>query len=417
MKVTVKKIDDINFIMSGVVANNVISDKVTALKAQAAKEVQDEEAKEKNFDEEASGQVFKDFIDAGIKEASIDVESILGQPGLIKYEQQDEGIFFEVALSISPEINVDIDYSDIIPKYTKPKADSEAIEEKLAEFALKQAPFKTIETPRAVVNDDVTVIDFTGYIDGKVFEGGTAEKFNLKIGSDSFIPGFEEQIIGMEYNEVKDIVVRFPKEYQAADLAGKEAKFVVKLHEIQEQKAETPDDTFAKGILSDPTATLATLKEKFADQITSEELSQLYMRDLKPKIIEGLLGKFDFTLPNNIVEQEIDAKVREKTKAFTEEEHKPYVENKEKFAELRESVRDEARDSIKKTMIVEALAKKEGVVVHDQEVQAALSYQAMVTGQDAQELVKYYEENNLMTSAKMGLTEDKLFGQMLGFNN
>jgi trigger factor len=93
-----------------------------------------------------------------------------------------------------------------------------------------------------------------------------------------------------------------------------------------------------------------------------------------------------------------------------------YAEDKGKFKELRESVRDEARATIKKTLIVEAIAKKEGVDVHMQEVHAALGYQAMMTGQDAQELVKYYEENNLMESAKLGLTEDKLFGQLLGFN-
>ena len=105
-----------------------------------------------------------------------------------------------------------------------------------------------------------------------------------------------------------------------------------------------------------------------------------------------------------------------KTKSFTQEEHKPYIDDKAKFAELRESVREAARATIKAALIVEAIAIKEGVVVHEQEVHAALGYQAMVTGQDADELLKYYKENNLMTSAKMGLTEDKLFGKLLGFD-
>ena len=121
-------------------------------------------------------------------------------------------------------------------------------------------------------------------------------------------------------------------------------------------------------------------------------------------------------MPNNIVEQEVDAKVREKTRSFSEEQHKSYMEDKGKFKELRESVREEARASIKKSLIVEALAKKEGIVVNDQEVIGALGYQATMTGQDPERLVQYYQENNLMTSAKMGLTEDKLFGVMLGFH-
>jgi len=417
VEVSVKKIDDINFIMSGTVENRTIETKVAEFKEKLAKETNADAQKSENIEQEAAGEVFKEFINAGIKEANIDIETILGQPLLKKYEQQGENVYFEVALSVSPVVDVDaVDYSEIVPDFTKPKADSAAVEAKLAEFAQQQAPFTKIDQPRASQEGDVAVIDFAGSIEGKPFEGGSAEKFNLKIGSNSFIPGFEEQLIGMEYGEERTITVTFPEDYQAADLAGKETSFDVKLHEIQEQKAEEPDDAFAQKILSDPSATLETLKEKFADQIISEELSRLYMEELKPKIVNALLEKFDFTLPANIVEQEIDAKVREKTKNFTEEEHKQFLQDKEKFLQLRESVREEAQNVVKTALIVEALAKKEGVEVHMQEVHAALGYQAMMTGQDAQELVKYYEENNLMTSAKMGLTEDKLFGKLLGFH-
>ena len=350
------------------------------------------------------------------KKINLDVENLLGQPGLKKYEQQDDSIYFEVEIAVSPEINVDIDYKDIAPTYTKPTASPEAVEAKLAEFAQKQAPFTKLEEPKPIENGDVAVIDFTGYIDDKPFEGGSAEKFNIQVGSNKFIPGFEEQLVGMEYGEERDVIVTFPKDYSADDLAGKEAKFVVKLHEIQEQKPVTIDDTFAKKVLNNETATVETLKKQFSEQVTAEELSQIYMRELKPKIVEALLEKFDFTLPNNIVEQEIDAKVREKTRGFSEEQHKAYMEDKGKFKELRESVRDEARKSIKLVLIVEALAKKEGIDVHEQEVIAALGYQATMTGQDPQALLKYYQDNNLMTSAKMGLTEDKLFGHILGFH-
>lgn len=413
MNITVEKVDDINFLISGSVENSVIEEKVTKLKESST--ANDDESAEQ-VEQEAAGQAFKEFIDAGIKEANIDVETLLGQPALKRYEQRDDAIYFEVELAVSPEINVDVDLSDIIPAFTKPEAAPEAVEAKLKEFAATQAPFKAIPAPRAVINDDVAVIDFKGYIDGVEFEGGSAEKFNLKVGSQQFIPGFEEQLIGMEYGEERTITVTFPEDYSAPDLAGKETKFVVKLHEIQEQKAETPDDAFAQKILSDANATIETLKEKLAEQVISDDVSKIYMSDLKPKIVAGLLTKFDFTLPNNIVEQEIDAKVSEKSRGFSEEQHKEFAENKGKFMDLRESVREEARASIKKSLIVEALAKKEGIDVHEQEVHAALAYQAMMTGQDADELVKYYQENNLMTSAKMGLTEDKLFGQMLGFH-
>lgn len=416
MKVSIEKIDDINFIISGTVENSLIEEKVAKLKESAAKEAKSDENTDDNIEQNAAGQVFNEFVAAGIKEGNLDVESILGQPSLKKYEQQDNSIYFEVEIAISPEINVDIDYKDIVPSYTKPTANAEAVEAKLMEFAQKQAPFTKLEKAKPIEMGDVAVIDFTGFIDDKVFEGGSADKFKLKVGSNQFIPGFEEQLVGMEYGEQRDVIVSFPKDYSAEDLAGKEAKFVVTLHEIQEQKAETIDDAFAQKVLQKPDATLQTLKDQFAEQVTAEELSQIYMRDLKPKIVKALLEKYDFTLPNNIVEQEIDAKVREKTRGFTEEQHKSYMEDKGKFKELRESVRDEARKSIKIALIVEALAKREGIDVHEQEVIAALGYQATMTGQDPQALVQYYQDNNLMTSAKMGLTEDKLFGHMLGFH-
>jgi len=414
VKITVEKIDDINFIMSGTVDNSVIEAKVATLKKQAADAPKSED--DENIEQNAASQVFQEFIDAGIKEGNLNVEDILGQPALKKYEQRDDCLYFEVEMAVSPEVHTDIDYNEIAPTYTKPTAKPEAVDAKLLEFAQKQAPFTKIEQEKPIENGDVAVIDFAGYIDDKAFEGGSAEKFNIKVGSNQFIPGFEEQLVGMEYGETKDIIVSFPKDYSAPDLAGKEAKFIVKLHEIQEQKAETIDDDFAKKVLQKPDATLATLKDQFAEQVTAEEISQIYMRELKPKIVEALLSKYDFTLPNNVVEIEIDAKVREKTRGFDEEQHKSYMEDKGKFNELRESVRDEARASIKKSLIVEALAKKEGIDVHEQEVIAALGYQATMTGQDPQALVKYYQDNNLMTSAKMGLTEDKLFGHILGFH-
>jgi trigger factor len=416
MNVSVERLDDVNFVISGTVDNSVIESKVALFKEKAAKESKNDETTVQDSEQAAAAEVFREFIDSGIQEANIAVENILGQPGLRKYEQQEDKVYFEVEIAISPVINVDVDCTDIIPTYSRPKASSEAVEAKLVEFSQKHAPFTKIEKARPVENGDVAVIDFTGFIDGKTFEGGSAEKFNLKVGSNTFIPGFEEQLIGMVYNQVKDVMVKFPDDYSAKDLAGKETKFVVKLHEIQEQKAQKLDDAFAQKVFSDPTATLDKLRNQLSEQVTAQELSEIYMRDLKPKIIEGLLGKFDFTLPNNIIEQEIDAKVREKTRLFSEDQHKSYMEDKEKFKELRESVRQEARASIKKSLIVEALAKKEGIDVSQQEVIAALGYQATMTGQDPQRLVQYYQDNNLMVSAKIGLTEDKLFGMILGFH-
>ena len=428
MKVTVNKVDDANIIVSGTLDAAAIDANVEKLAKQAAKEIKVDGfragkvpvsvVKQMHGDklaQDAEGEAVRELIDVGLAEAKIDAADMIGQPGFKKYEKTDAGIEVEIEISTRPVFELK-DYMDVVPTFEKPTADEKDVTAKLEEIATQQAPFTKIKRKRMVKDGDMTLIDFDGYIDGKAFDGGKAEKFNLKIGSGQFIPGFEEQIIGMKYDEQKDVVVTFPKEYGSKELAGKEATFKVTLHEIQEQAAVEPDDAFAQKVLSDDKATLETLKEKLADQIVSEALSKVYNEELKPKLVEALVNKFNFALPNNIVEQEIDAKVNAKAQTMDEAELKTYQEDIKKLEELRNSVRAEAEESVKATFIVDALAKKEGIEVDDQEVTSALYYQAMMSGQDAQEVIKYYQENNLLPAIKMGLIEDKLFGKMLGLD-
>jgi len=417
VNVTAQKVDDINIVISGVIDSKTTQDKVDALKEQAKKDGKElTKELEDAIQQSAESEVLKGFIEAGLNAVEVNVEDILGQPSFRKYDKKDNGLYLEIGVATSPSIDTNVDYSDIIPTFTQPEADPKEVDAKLEELALQQGKFKAIDSPRAVQDGDVTLIDFEGSIDGVPFEGGSAEKFVLKVGSNSFIPGFEEQMIGMEYGEERTITVTFPKDYSAADLAGKEANFNVKLHEIQAQVPQDINDAFAKSILNDNKATIDMLKSKLADQINSQALAQFYNDELKPILTKGLLSKFDFTLPQNIVEQEIDAKVAERIQMMTQEEKDALNTNKSKFHDLRESLRKEAEYTIKKVLIVEALAQKEGMTVDEQELLSALYYQAMVSGQDAEELVKYYRENNLMEAAKMGLTEDKLFGKMLGLD-
>lgn len=430
MDITVEKIDDINLILRGTVDNSVIEKKLSELKEQSEQALKNDktldakstekrsnEMNDDAFQREAEGQILHDFIETGMKKAKVTLDEILGQPNFKTYEEQENGLYLEVEISTTPQIDTNIAYMDIVPSYTKPTIDPKAVDAKLAEMAVQHAPFVKIETERAVQNGDLVVIDFEGFLNSRALEGGSAERYKLKIGSKTFVPGFEAQMIGMRSNEEKVIKVTFPEEYQSRSLAGQETEFKVKLHEIQEQQTIELNDALAQRILGNEKATLDTLKERMAEKITAQEFSNLYNEVLKPQIIKGLLSKFDFTLPNNVIEQEIDAKINEKAQRMSQEEHALYKEDKEKFNALRDSVRNEARDSVKAALIVNALAKKERIDVNDQEVLSALEIQAMMTGQDAEELLEYYKTNNLMTSAKVGLIEDKLFRQMLEAKN
>ena len=429
MKVTVNKVDEANVIVSGTIENSAIEENINKMAVQAGKEMKvDGFRKGKvpahivkklhgdKLAQDAEGEALKDLIDAGIKEAGINPADILGQPTFKKYDKKDSGIEVEVEVSTRPVFEAE-GHMDVLPAFEKPTASDKEIEEKLSEIAAQQSPFEKIKRKRMVKDGDMVVIDFEGFVDGVAFDGGKAEKFNLKIGSKQFIPGFEDQIIGMKYEEEKTITVTFPAEYQSADLAGKEAEFKVTLHEIQEQVPAELNDELAKKLLrGEENATLELLKEKVKMQIESAEISKIYNEDLKPKLVEALVEKFDFALPNNIVEQEIDAKINAKAREMSEEELNSFKDNPEKIEALREEVRADAVASVKATFIVDALAKKEEVTVNDQEVSQAIYYEAMMSGQDPQQVIKYYQENNLLPAVKMGMIEDKLFGKMLGLD-
>lgn len=429
MKVTVNKVDEANVIVSGTIENSAVEAAINTMAVQAGKEMKvDGFRKGKvpahvvkklhgdKLAQDAEGEVLKDLIDAGVKEAGINPVDVLGQPTFKKYEKKEDGIEVEVEVSTRPVFEAE-GHMDVLPAFDKPTASDKEIEEKLAEIAAQQSPFEKIKRKRMVKDGDMTVIDFEGSVDGVAFDGGKAEKFSLKIGSNQFIPGFEEQIIGMKYEEEKTVTVTFPAEYQSADLAGKEAEFKVTLHEIQEQVPAELNDELAKKLLQgEEDATLETLREKVKTQIESAEISKIYNEDLKPKLVEALVAKFDFALPNNIVEQEIDAKVNAKAREMDEEELKSFKDNPEKVEALREEVRADAVASVRATFIVDALAAKENVKVDDQEVSQAIYYEAMMSGQDPQEVIKYYQDNNLLPAVKMGMIEDKLFGKMLGLD-
>lgn len=413
-QVTVEKLDDINIRLTGTIDNRVIETKIDALKVEAKKA--DKKVNDETLERAAQGQALQEFINNGMKKANVKLEDTLGQPHFKKYEKQTKSIYLEVDISTHPIINTNTSYIDIVPTFKKPTADLKTVEAQLTLLAKQQAPFTTVVTPRAVQNGDFVDIDFEGFLNNKALASANEKHYKLKIGSQSFLPGFEAQMIGLKVNEEKVINVTFPTTYKAKELAGKETNFNVKLHEIREQIPLKIDDELAKKVLKDSQATLEVLKKKMADQLIAQTFSNTYNTTIKPKLIQGLLHKFNFTLPNNVIEQEIDARVNDKAQQMSKEDQALYKEDDSKFDALRDSLRQAAKDSIKAALIVDALAKKEGLDVSETEIIDSLKYQAQRQGQDPEKFVDYYEENNLLTSVRVGLIEDKLFSKILGLN-
>lgn len=366
--------------------------------------------------QEAESEAINEIVQNAKKELDIKDEDVIGDPVFKKFEKVDDGIEVELTISLKPTIEVE-GYEKLAPSYEEPVVDPAEVEERLNKLLENNTPYKKLKEDRPLENGDQAKFDFVGKIDGVEFEGGKAEGFELVIGSGQFIPGFEEQMVGMSVGETKDITVTFPEDYQSTDLAGKEAVFTVTLHELKARgEAQLDEEMVKKLIPGDEEATADTVKSKVEEQIQSEKVAKIYNDELKPKLMEALVAEYSFDLPENIVEQEIDAQINQKAQQMSEEELATYKGNDEKIEELRESVREDAINSVKATFLVDAIARKEEITVNDHEVTQTIYYEAMMNNQDPQQVVEYYQENNLLPAVKMGMIEDKLFSKIMGLD-
>ncbi|NEW61060.1 trigger factor [Sulfurovum sp. bin170] len=366
--------------------------------------------------QDAESEAVQNLMATAKKDLDLKSEDIIGEPSFKKYEKVDDGIDVELTISLKPTVEAE-GYNELAPSYDEPTVEDAEIEERLTKLMENNAPFKKLTDERALENDDQANFDFLGKVDGEEFDGGKAEGFELVIGSGQFIPGFEEQMVGMNSGETKDVTVTFPEEYQAKELASKEAVFTVTLHEIKARGSVELDEEMVKKLIpGDDTATADSVKAKIEEQIKSEKVAKIYNEELKPKLMDALVEKYNFDLPQNIVEQEIDAQINQKAQSMSEDELAEYKDNDEKIEELRDSVREDATNSVKATFIVDALARKEGIAVNDQEVSQTIYYEAMMSGQDPQQVIEYYQKNNLLPAVKMGMIEDKLFSKIMGLD-
>ncbi len=425
MEVTAKKTDSANVSVEAKIAQSDIDKKVEKIAKQAAKQMKIDGFRpgkapvsviKKRLGErlvqDAEAEALRDVLNQASKELELDAEKIIGEPAVTKFDRGEEFIEVELKLSLRPEVEIG-DISGIIPEVKTPRVTKKEVEERIKELAEAQAPFESVEEDRGLEEGDLAVFDFEGFLNGEPFEGGKADNFELRIGSGQFIPGFEEQMIGMKKGEEKTIKVTFPEDYRNKDLAGKEVEFKIKLNDIKAKQPVEIDDAFAQKLLGKEDATLADLEKEIKEQLRSEKLSKLYNEELKPKLVEALVETFEFDLPESVVEQEVEMALRNKVQQMSEEELAELRENEEKVKELREELRGDAAKSVKATFIVDALARKEGVDVSDQEMMQTIYYEAMSMGQDPQQTFEYYQKQNLLPAIKMAMIEDRLLTKLL----
>ncbi len=427
MDLKTKKIDTANASVEATISKEDIEQKETALAREAAKDMQIAGFRKgkvpahvvkarygDKLKEDAKNEALREVYEKSLEELKVDPAEIIGEPAVKKFEENENGdVEVEIAISTKPEMKIE-GYKELIPDFEVPTVSDDEVKERVENMLKSAAPIEKVKEDRPLQKDDYALIDFEGFIDGEPFQGGSAKGYTLQIGSGSFIPGFEDQMIGMKVDETKDITVTFPEDYHAKEFAGKEATFKVTLHEIQEKvvPADIDEETLKKFLPNEEAPTKELLEKKVKEQIEAEKLSKVYQEEVKPKFVEALVEKFDIDLPENIVEQEIDMAFRNALPTMSEDEIKKYTTDADAAKEKREEFRKDAKDSVKLTFIVDELAKQEEVAVDDQEVMQTLYFEALQSGQDPQALIKQYEEQGLLPAVKMAIVEDKLFTKL-----
>ncbi|HEC1555070.1 TPA: trigger factor [Campylobacter upsaliensis] len=425
MEVKAKQLDSVNAAASVKIPSGSINTEVENLAKKASKTIKMDGFRpgkvpvsavlkryEKELRNDAEQNLFKNAVDSALKELKKDLKELVGEPYFEKFERENDAIIAELVLSFKPELKLD-GYEKCIPEFSTPKVSKKEIDEKKNELLKRYATTEAIKTKRALKEGDYAKFDFEGFVDGKAFDGGKAENYVLEIGSKQFIPGFEEAMVGMKSGEEKDISVTFPKEYGAANLAGKDAIFKIKLHEIQELKLPELNEELLKKLLpNEEKASEELLDEKLKEQIKNEKLFKLINEELKAKFADSLIETFEFDLPKGILEQEIDMQFRQAFGAFSEEEKKEIQNDKDKYEAKRNSFKDEAKKSVKLTFIIDELAKLRKIEVSDQELVQAVYFEAYRYGFNPKEHLENYKKQGALPAVKMALIEDKLFNDI-----
>lgn len=256
------------------------------------------------FFEDAINAVYPSALEAAVEEAGLE---LVARPMVdVTDVSKEDGFKFKAVCVVKPEVSVK-DYKGIkVSKEVKEVTD-EDIDKEIDRLRNRNA--RTISvSDRAAQNDDVVVIDFDGSVDGVPFDGGKAEKFELTLGSGQFIPGFEDQIIGHNVGDEFDVNVKFPEDYHAEELKGKDSVFKVKIHEINAKELPEVDDEFAKDVSEFDT--LAEMKDDIKNKL-AEQNEKTATTEFENKLIDQVIANMEGEIPEEMYESRIDEMVRD----------------------------------------------------------------------------------------------------------
>ena len=350
------------------------------------------------FYEDTFNEIVPEIYEKELKENNIEAVS---RPE-IEISQMEKGkdLIFTAIVQTKPEVTLG-QYKGIELEKADTSVMAADVKKELERMAEKNARLVTVEN-RAVKEKDITVIDFEGFVDGVAFEGGKAEKHELEIGSKTFIPGFEDQVIGMKTGEEKDINVKFPEEYFSKELAGKDATFKVKLHEIKVKELPAIDDEFAKDVSEFDT--LKDLKASVKEKLVEEKKNSAKFQ-LEDAAIKTVCENTEIDIPSGMIETEIDNMLKEidGRLAYQGLNLEQYLKMMNKSEDdMRKEYEGQAAQSVKTRLVLEAIVKAEKIDATESEINEKIKEMAANYGKNENELLsnenlKEYLKNNITT--------------------
>ena len=337
-----------------------------------------------------TGQVLQEALDTVLSKNYMtlltenNVEPI-AQPELTVESMDEEKVSIKLKITVRPEVTLG-EYKNLDIKKAAVRVTQKEIQARIDELRNEYAVLEDKEG--AVENGDTAVIDFEGFLDGVAFEGGKGENHPLEIGSGSFIPGFEEQIIGMNVNETKDINVTFPEEYQAEDLAGKEVVFKVTVHEIKTKILPEVDDELAKDINIEGVETVKDLEAHVKSELKAQK-TQKAENDYSEAVFKKVIENSTVEVPDVMVEQEMQGMLQEivgnlQQKGLDFETFKAI--NGKSTEDIKEEIKGQAKERVQLNLILAEIVKAENIEVSEEELNEELKTIASYYGKDVEEI-------------------------------
>ena len=353
------------------------------------------------FYEDAFNEVAQEALEEAVKENKVEVVS---RPDIeITQIEKGKDLIFTAVMQTKPEAQLG-KYKGIEIKKIEYNVTDHDIDHELEHMQEHNSRLISIED-RPVESGDIATIDFEGFVDGKAFEGGKAEKHELEIGSNTFIPGFEDQVIGMKIDEEKDIKVKFPEEYFSKELAGKDATFKVKVHEIKKKELPALDDEFAKDVSEFDT--LKELKESIKEK-QQKQNDEKAKYETQEAVIKEVCKNIKVEIPSGMIELETDNMLKEMEQRLSYQGLKleQYLKMMKKTKEdITKEYEPQAIEAIKTRLALEAVIKAEKIEATDEEVDEKIKEMAKNYGKENDE--EFIKNERVRNYIKEGIASEK----------